>query len=215
MRLHKGRYEEATVYADDPAEMARRFAGEGARWLHVVDLDGARAGAPVNVAAVEAILSATDLSVQVGGGIRSFETATRWLRAGASRFVVGTAAVKDPDWVRAMCTDVPGGVVVAIDARGGEVAVEGWLEGTGRPAAALAEEIDNWGPGPWGILYTNIDRVCVRLCASCLPIRSRNRAELRSASAIVREISCDQRFPTTRSGSASTWQSHSRSPIRL
>jgi phosphoribosylformimino-5-aminoimidazole carboxamide ribotide isomerase len=158
VRLHKGRYDEVTVYADDPAEMARRFPDDGAKWLHVVDLDGARDGEPVNVGSVEAILAATDLRVQVGGGIRTAETATRWLRAGASRFVVGTAAVKSPAWVRAMCTDTPSAVVVAIDAKDGEVAVEGWLEGTGRPAHELATEIDGWGPGPWGILYTNIDR---------------------------------------------------------
>ncbi len=158
VRLHKGRYDEVTVYADDPAEMARRFADEGARWLHVVDLDGARDGAPVNVAAVEAILGATGLRVQVGGGIRAAETAERWLGAGASRVVVGTAAVKSPAWVRAMCAGAPSAVVVAIDARDGEVAVEGWLEGTGRPAMALATEIDGWEPGPWGFLYTNIDR---------------------------------------------------------
>ncbi len=158
VRLHKGRYDEVTVYADDPAEMARRFADEGADWLHVVDLDGARSGSPVNVASVEAILGATGLRVQVGGGVRTAETANRWLAAGASRVVVGTAAVKSPQWVRATCESAPEAVVVAIDARDGEVAVEGWLEGTGRPAAELAAEIDGWAPGPWGFLYTNIDR---------------------------------------------------------
>jgi len=158
VRLHKGRYDEVTVYADDPPEMARRFADEGARALHVVDLDGARDGAPVNVASVEAILSATELEVQVGGGIRSVDTAKRWLGAGATRVVVGTAAVKDPEWVRALCVERPRGVVVAIDAKGGEVALEGWLEGSGRAAVDVATEIDAWASGPWGILYTNIDR---------------------------------------------------------
>jgi phosphoribosylformimino-5-aminoimidazole carboxamide ribotide isomerase len=158
VRLHKGRYEEATVYDDDPAETARRFADEGASWLHVVDLDGARRGSPVNVASVERILRATSLEVEVGGGIRSIDTARHWLSVGASRVVVGTAAVKDPAWVRALCAERPDGVVVAIDARGGEVAVEGWLEGTGLDAVKLASEIDAWSQRPWGFLYTNIDR---------------------------------------------------------
>ncbi|RLB54372.1 MAG: 1-(5-phosphoribosyl)-5-[(5-phosphoribosylamino)methylideneamino]imidazole-4-carboxamide isomerase [Deltaproteobacteria bacterium] len=158
VRLHKGRYDEVTVYADDPAEPARRFEDEGARWLHVVDLDGARDGAPVNVDAVTRIVEATNLAVEVGGGIRDEATARRWLDAGVARVVLGTAAIKSPGWVRALIAEDPSRVVVAIDARGGEVAVEGWLEGTGRPATEVAREVDSWGPGPVALLYTNIER---------------------------------------------------------
>lgn len=158
VRLRKGRYDEVTVYAEDPTEPARQFADAGARWLHVVDLDGARDGAPVNVDAVTRIVEATDLAVEVGGGIRDEATARRWLDAGVTRVVIGTAAIKTPGWVRALAAEDPSRVVVAIDARAGEVAVEGWLEGTGRPAVEVAREVDGWGPGPGALLYTNIDR---------------------------------------------------------
>jgi phosphoribosylformimino-5-aminoimidazole carboxamide ribotide isomerase len=158
VRLHKGRYEEATVYDTDPAAVARRFAAEGASALHVVDLDGAKEGKPVNTSAVEAILAATELPVQIGGGVRSAEAAERWLEVGAARTVIGTAAVKEPAWVRALCDRRPDSVVIALDARGGEVAVEGWLEGTGKPVLELAAEIDGWDRGPHSFLYTNIDR---------------------------------------------------------
>jgi phosphoribosylformimino-5-aminoimidazole carboxamide ribotide isomerase len=156
VRLQQGDYQRVTVYDDDPAAAAARFADAGATRLHVVDLDGARDGRPGNVAAIERILSRTPLAVQVGGGVRDRSAAERWLEAGAARVVLGTAAVKDPELVEALCQSHPGAVIIAIDARGGEVAVEGWLEGSGRRAEDLARQVDGWGAG--AILFTNIDR---------------------------------------------------------
>lgn len=156
VRLHQGNYDEVTVYDDDPAEAARRFERAGASRLHVVDLDGARRGSPGNVEAIERILEHTKLAVQVGGGVRDAAAAARWFDAGAARVVLGTAAIKSPDLARALCAERPDGVIVAIDARDGEVAVEGWLEGSGRRADDLAREVDGWGVA--ALLYTNIGR---------------------------------------------------------
>ncbi len=156
VRLHQGRYDAVTVYADDAAEMAQRFEAAGARRLHVVDLDGARDGKPGNVASIEGILARTQLAVQVGGGIRTLEAADRWLDAGAQRVVLGTAAIKNPDIPRSLANVRPNSVIIAIDARDGEVKIEGWLEGTGTLATDLASTVDGWGVD--GILFTNIER---------------------------------------------------------
>jgi phosphoribosylformimino-5-aminoimidazole carboxamide ribotide isomerase len=156
VRLHQGRYDEVTVYSDDPAGMAEAFERAGATRLHVVDLDGARDGKPGNVGAIEAILARTKLVVQVGGGIRTLEAAERWLDGGATRVVLGTAAIKNPALPQSLAAARPGSVVIAIDARGGEVAVEGWLEGTGTKATDLAKAVDAWGVA--AILFTNIER---------------------------------------------------------
>lgn len=156
VRLHQGRYDEVTVYSDDPAAMAEKFQAAGAKRLHVVDLDGARDGKPGNVTAIESILARTKLVVQVGGGIRTKDSAERWLDAGASRVVLGTAAIKNPDMPQALASARAGSVVIAIDALGGEVKVEGWLEGTGTKATDLARIVDGWGVA--AILYTNIER---------------------------------------------------------
>ena len=156
VRLHKGDYDKVTVYSDDPAGQARRFFEQGARMLHVVDLDGARDGKPSNVEVIEAILRAAPLAVEVGGGIRDAASAERWLAAGVKRVVLGTAAIKQPALVRELCTRHPGGVVVAVDARAGEVAVEGWLQSTGRAVEDLAREVDGWGAA--ALLYTVIER---------------------------------------------------------
>lgn len=161
VRLNKGRYEEATVYGEDPATIAKWFEDAGVKRLHVVDLDGAREGTPRNVAAVERVLGATKLLVQVGGGIRDRSAADRWLSSGAARIVLGTAAVKDAAMVRGLCEAHPGRVIVAIDARNGEVAVEGWLESSGRTVEDLAREVDRWGVA--AILYTNIERDGTRI----------------------------------------------------
>jgi len=156
VRLHQGRYDEVTVYSDDPAAMAAELEAAGATRLHVVDLDGARSGEPGNVPAIEGILSRTALAVQVGGGVRDEAAAKRWWDAGARGIVFGTAAVKAPAMVRSLCRSNPGAVVIAIDARDGEVAVEGWLEKSGRDARELAAEVDGWGAS--AILYTDIER---------------------------------------------------------
>jgi phosphoribosylformimino-5-aminoimidazole carboxamide ribotide isomerase len=124
--------------------------------LHVVDLDGARDGRPGNVETIRAILRAAPLRVQVGGGIRDEAAAQRWLSAGVERVVLGTAAVKQPAMVQRLCAAHPGGVIAALDARGGEVAVEGWLERSGRAVHELAREVDAWGVA--AILFTVIER---------------------------------------------------------
>jgi phosphoribosylformimino-5-aminoimidazole carboxamide ribotide isomerase len=156
VRLHKGDYAAVTVYSDDPPAQARRFYEAGARRLHVVDLDGARDGKPGNVETIAAILKAAPLRVQVGGGIRDAAAAERWLAAGVDRVVLGTAAVKQPAMMRQLCATHPGGVIAALDARAGEVAVEGWLEASGRAVHDLAREVDGWGVA--AILYTVIER---------------------------------------------------------
>ena len=127
VQLVGGRPEDERISLPDPAAVARDWFDRGFARLHVVDLDGARDGRPGNVAAIEGILQRTGLAVQVGGGIRDEAAAARWFEAGASRVVFGTAAVKNPELVRKVAAEHPGGVVVAIDARGGEVAVEGSL----------------------------------------------------------------------------------------
>jgi phosphoribosylformimino-5-aminoimidazole carboxamide ribotide isomerase len=157
VRLHKGDYREVTVYSDDPPGQARLFQAAGARRLHVVDLDGARDGRPGNREVIERILrAAPGLEVQVGGGIRSRASAQAWYDAGAARVVLGTVAIKDPDMARELCAARPDGVVVALDAKAGMIAVEGWLETTGQPVERVAVEVDAWGAG--AILFTDIDR---------------------------------------------------------
>jgi phosphoribosylformimino-5-aminoimidazole carboxamide ribotide isomerase len=157
VRLRQGSYDDVTVYAIDPAEQARAFADAGALRLHVVDLDGARDGMARNVTTVERILrAAPTLAVQVGGGIRTSETAERWLAAGAARVGVGTAAVKQPEIVREIAATGADRVVVAIDARADEVAVEGWVETTAVKPFDLACTVDGWGVG--AILFTSIAR---------------------------------------------------------
>lgn len=156
VRLHKGDYDKVTVYADDPVAQARAFHAAGAQRLHVVDLGGARAGKPMNLEVIQEILGAVPMAVQVGGGIRDAAAAEQWLQAGAQRVVFGTAAVKQPQMVRGICEAYPGSVIVAVDARGGEVAVEGWLEGSGRPVEEFAREADGWGVA--ALLYTVIER---------------------------------------------------------
>ena len=127
VRLLRGDMARATVFGADPAAQARAFADAGCRWLHLVDLNGAFKGAPVNGAAVEAILAAVDVPVQLGGGIRDRATLERWLTRGVTRVILGTAAVRDPDFVREAAAAWPGRVAVGIDARDGRVAVEGFF----------------------------------------------------------------------------------------
>lgn len=157
VRLHKGDYRQVTVYSDDPAGQARGFFAAGATRLHVVDLDGARSGKPCNEAVITAILAAVPgLKVQVGGGVRDQSSVERWLSAGVDRVVLGTAAVKAPELVRTLCMRHAGRIIVAVDARDGMVAVEGWLETSSRSVVELGREVDAWGAA--AILYTVIDR---------------------------------------------------------
>jgi phosphoribosylformimino-5-aminoimidazole carboxamide ribotide isomerase len=157
VRLHKGDYAQVTVYSDDPAGQARLFQAAGAQRLHVVDLDGARDGKPGNSKVIESILrAAPGLKVQIGGGIRTREAAEHWFHTGASRVVLGTVAIKKPELAQQLCTDHPDGVVVALDAKGGMIAVEGWLEDTGKPVTEVAKQVDAWGAA--AVLFTDIDR---------------------------------------------------------
>ena len=156
VRLLRGDMDDATVFNTDPADQARRFAAEGFQWIHVVDLNGAFAGRTANSDAVEAILGATDLPVQLGGGIRTMETIAHWLERGVSRVVLGTAALKDPSLVREACAAYPGRVAVGIDARDGFVAVEGWAETSTVTAQELALKFEDCGVT--AIVFTDIDR---------------------------------------------------------
>jgi phosphoribosylformimino-5-aminoimidazole carboxamide ribotide isomerase len=156
VRLLRGDMGAATVFGDDPAAQARSFVAAGCRWLHLVDLDGAFAGRPANSAAVEAILAAVDVPVQLGGGIRDRATIDAWLARGIARVILGTAAVRDPDLVRAAARAHPGRIAVGIDAREGHVAVEGWALTTDVTATELARAFEDAGVA--AIVYTDIDR---------------------------------------------------------
>ena len=161
VRLVQGDYDRETVFGDDPAAMAERWIAEGARALHLVDLDGAKSGSSDNRAAVDAILRAVEASgenvvTDLGGGIRSVEAAARWLDAGIDRVVLGTVAVRDPGVVARAAQAHPGRIWVGIDARDGKAAVSGWTEDTGADAAELAVAVRDSGAA--GIIYTDIDR---------------------------------------------------------
>lgn len=156
VRLQRGDMAMATVYAEDPAEQACAFAAQGFKWLHVVDLDGAFAGKPANAEAVARILAASPNPVQLGGGIRNMPTVEAWLEGGVTRVILGSAAVKDPQFVREACRHYPGRVVVGIDARCGMVATEGWAETSTLPARDLALRLEDAGAA--AIIYTDIER---------------------------------------------------------
>ena len=156
VRLLRGEMGSATVFNPDPAAQARSFATAGFEWLHLVDLNGAFEGRPVNGAAVRAILDAVDLPVQLGGGLRDLATIEHWLEAGVRRVILGTAAVKDPELVRAACRRFAGRVVVGIDARDGRVAVEGWAEESDLAAEDLARRFED--AGVTALVYTDIAR---------------------------------------------------------
>jgi len=156
VRLVRGEMAQATVFNDDPAAQARAFAAQGFAWLHIVDLNGAFAGKPVNAPAVEAILSAVAIPVQLGGGIRDLATIEAWLDKGVRRVILGTAAVRAPALVRQACKAHPGRIAVGIDARGGKVAVEGWAETSELGALELARRFEDAGVA--AIIYTDIDR---------------------------------------------------------
>jgi phosphoribosylformimino-5-aminoimidazole carboxamide ribotide isomerase len=156
VRLLRGDMETARVFNPDPAAQARAFAEAGFNWLHLVDLNGAFQGRPVNQGAVDAILAATDLPVQLGGGIRDMATIEAWLEAGVARVILGTAAIKDPDLVREACRRFSARVVVGIDARAGRVAVEGWAEQSDMEAHDLARRFEDAGVA--ALVYTDIER---------------------------------------------------------
>lgn len=156
VRLLRGDMEAATVFGTDPAAQARAFQDAGAEWLHLVDLNGAFAGKPVNAGAVEAILAATDIPAQLGGGIRDMATIENWIERGLSRVILGTVAVENPDLVRDAAQAFPGRIAVGIDARNGLVATRGWATETDVNATDLARRFEDAGVA--AIIYTDIDR---------------------------------------------------------
>ena len=156
VRLLRGEMTKATVFNDDPAAQARAFADAGCAWLHLVDLNGAFAGQPVNGAAVEAILAATELPAQLGGGIRDMATIEGWLGKGLARVILGTVAVENPALVREAARAFPGQVAVGIDARDGRVATKGWAEETDVMVTDLARSFEDAGVA--AIIYTDINR---------------------------------------------------------
>jgi phosphoribosylformimino-5-aminoimidazole carboxamide ribotide isomerase len=156
VRLLRGDMQAATVFGTDPAAQARAFQDAGCRWLHLVDLNGAFAGHPVNGAAVEAILAAVTVPCQLGGGIRDMATIEGWLARGIARVILGTVAVEDPGLVRQAARAFPGQVAVGIDARAGRVATKGWATETGVMATDLARSFADDGVA--AIIYTDIDR---------------------------------------------------------
>lgn len=156
VRLLQGDYDRQTVYGAEPVGQARAFAAAGAPWVHVVDLDAARSGVPRNRATVAAIAAAVDVPVQAGGGVRDDAAAEALLAAGVRRVVVGTAALDDPGWVRRLAARHPGRVAVGLDARGRDVAVRGWTEGSGRDLVELARQFDDAGVA--ALVVTEIGR---------------------------------------------------------
>lgn len=156
VRLKLGDMNQATVFADNPAEQALSFERQGFEYLHLVDLNGAFAGKPVNGHAVEEILKAVSLPVQLGGGIRDLAGIERWLDKGIARVILGTLAVRDPALVREACKAFPGRIAVGIDAKGGKVAVEGWAESSSLGVGELAAKFEDAGVA--AIIYTDIDR---------------------------------------------------------
>jgi len=156
VRLKQGDMNQTTVFNTSPAGQAKAFAQDGAEWIHVIDLDGAFAGKPVNTKAVEAILAATDVKIELGGGVRSIETVRFWLKRGVSRVILGTAALRDPELVRTACREFPDRIAVGIDAKDGFVAVEGWAETSTVKDVDLARSFESAGVG--AIIYTNVAR---------------------------------------------------------
>ncbi|WP_116084537.1 1-(5-phosphoribosyl)-5-[(5-phosphoribosylamino)methylideneamino]imidazole-4-carboxamide isomerase [Tropicimonas sp. IMCC34011] len=156
VRLLRGEMSEATVFGEDPAAQAKTFAEAGCEWLHIVDLNGAFEGKPVNGAAVEGILGAVEIPVQLGGGIRDLRTIEFWLSRGVGRVILGTVAVEEPDLVREAAKVFPGQIAVGLDARGGKVATRGWATETDMEVTDLARAFEDAGIA--AIIYTDIDR---------------------------------------------------------
>ena len=156
VRLLQGRKDSETVFSEDPAAMALRWQDEGAEMIHVVDLDGAFEQAPRNIAAIEKIVQSVSVDVQVGGGIRNEETVKRYLDMGAKRVIIGTEAIRNPEFVETVCRLYPNRIILGIDARKGFVAIEGWTETTQKKAVDLARQYEKRGAA--GINFTDIHR---------------------------------------------------------
>jgi phosphoribosylformimino-5-aminoimidazole carboxamide ribotide isomerase len=156
VRLKQGRFEDATVYFDDPLDAAKKWADAGAQWLHVVDLNGAKEGKPVNVGPIERIMTSVDLPVQIGGGIRTQDTAEIYLTMGAGRVIIGSSAVEDPDLVEILCVKFEDRVGVSLDAKDGRIAIHGWQDVSDKDAVAVAQQFE--GIGLQNLVYTDITK---------------------------------------------------------
>jgi phosphoribosylformimino-5-aminoimidazole carboxamide ribotide isomerase len=156
VRVVHGDFATATVFNDNPAEQAKTWVAAGFEWLHVVDLNGSAEGRAVNGAAVEAILNAVSVPVQLGGGVRSLANVEAWIEAGVSRVILGTAAVRDPELVKTAAREWPEQVAVSVDVRKGQVAVQGWLEDSGLDALTVARRFEDAGVS--ALIVTDIDR---------------------------------------------------------
>lgn len=156
VRLKQGDMTQTTVFNDDPAAQAQEFVTQGAEWIHIVDLDGAFAGKPVNATAVENILKKVSVNIELGGGIRTIETIKMWIDKGVTRVILGTIALRDPDFVKKACREFPDKIAVGIDARDGFVAVEGWAEKSEMTALDLARRFESVGVN--AIIYTDVSR---------------------------------------------------------
>jgi len=154
VRLEQGDYDREKVFGHDPAAMARHWVAEGAECLHLVDLDGAKAGRPENLDSVRAILAAVDVPCELGGGIRDEATIASLVDLGLSRLVIGTKALREPEWFREVCRRFPGKLVLGIDARNGRVATDGWLETSDMPATQMAMQFEDEPIA--GVIYTDI-----------------------------------------------------------
>ena len=154
VRLRQGDYQQETVFAQSPADVARQFADQGAKHLHIVDLEGAREGLPINLPAVQEILAAVNIECELGGGIRDEQTVRELFDFGLARLVIGTSALKNPDWFRAACGQYPGRMVLGIDARDGRAATDGWLNTSNVTAIELAGQFANEPLA--AIIYTDI-----------------------------------------------------------
>ncbi|ACK64429.1 phosphoribosylformimino-5-aminoimidazole carboxamide ribotide isomerase [Rippkaea orientalis PCC 8801] len=156
VRLYQGDYQQSQVYNDNPVEVARQWADQGATYLHLVDLDGAKQGKPVNLASIEAIIRGISIPVQVGGGLRDRASIVQLFNLGVDRAIVGTVAVENPTLVKELCAEFPRKIAVGIDARNGKVATRGWLETSEVIATELAQEMAQLGAA--AIIYTDIHR---------------------------------------------------------
>lgn len=156
VRLTEGRFDQETVFADDPAQMAVKWAGYGSEYLHIVDLDGALQGEGVNIPVIKRILESVNIPIELGGGIRNLAYMEKLVELGVSRLILGSVAVKNPDLVKEACLKFPGKIAVGIDAKNGEVAIEGWGVGSGVKATELAKRMGSYGIDK--IIYTDISR---------------------------------------------------------
>lgn len=156
VRLLQGRMEDETVFSDDPAEMAKRWNDDGAKIIHVVDLDGAFAKSPQNLSSIKKIIKSVDADIQVGGGVRNNETIRMYIELGVKKVVIGTEAIRNPSFIVQVCEEYPGRIVIGIDSRNGMVAIEGWAETTQTRAIDLAKQFEEYGPA--AINFTDINR---------------------------------------------------------